>query len=519
MNPQATRVSERIFTGQHFLLRVAYLSHPGRARVSNEDHVALPSLDLPHGNASHGRGHLFLVADGVGGQSAGEVASRIATQSAMSAYYTAPQGRPDRDALIAAFRFAHEQVRSASGQAAQKGMATTLVGLAVCGTTAIVANVGDSRAYVWRDGEMQQVTRDHSLVAELMRQGTISPDLAKTHPHRHVITQSIGGDTEIAPDVYEIPLKGNERLLLCTDGLTDVVDVQTMADILRQPSLSGAARDLVRAALAAGGPDNVTVLLVEPTRVVPVPRKKTVLGHPAAFALFLGLGLALVFAILYVVARLVLSPSPIRASSLTLPGPAICNQGFLDSEPATYLEASVSQVMLWQGDNLRVDIATTSRSAVLLVPKSSVKDAKFEPTQGDLLTAVAALEQVEPIGDGVAGTPLRVYWRALEVDVQRMRPIPTWGTWVLNEQDLKKYPYVHAKTIDSTWRAGGQSVKELNLKPPLLLKGTWALRPVALFDVTRIYEFDEVNRCYRLAWPLDNRTTSEPRLAKVGIWW
>jgi|GEM_PF-3057270 len=381
-------------------------------------------------------------------------------------------------------------------------MATTMVGLAVSGKTAVIANVGDSRAYVWRNGEVKQVTRDHSLVAELIRQGTITQDLAKTHPHRHVITQSIGGDTEITPDIYEIPLEGNERLLLCTDGLTDVVEDQTIARILGQPSLSGAVRDLVRAALAAGGPDNVTVLLIEPTPVIPEPPKKALLDHAAAFPLFLGLGLALVFAILYVVARLVLLPAP-ESPSLPL-GPAICDRRFLRIEPATYLEARVLDVA-WQGDDWRITITTASGPAMLLAAKGSIKDAKFAPAKRDTLTAVGILDHVERIGDGVAGTPLRAYWRALEVDVERVGVITSqWGNWLLDERGLESHPYVKTNIIDPAWRAGNRDVRELGLKPPLLLEGTWqAAKPVALFNVTKIYQFDNAKNCYRLVWASD----------------
>jgi protein phosphatase len=224
------------------------LSDPGLTRTQNEDAML---MEPP----------LYAVADGMGGHRAGEVASRDALAALLE---NAPR-QVDANALARAVRAANRAViASAAKSRTRTGMGTTLTAAMVDGTRVLVAHVGDSRAYLLHDGTLTRITEDHSMVADLVRRGTITEEDARFHPQRSVITRALGSDPEMAADVFEVTASIGDRLLLATDGLTGMLQDDYIAEILTQESdPDAAAAKLVEAANRAGGYDNITVVIVQ----------------------------------------------------------------------------------------------------------------------------------------------------------------------------------------------------------------------------------------------------------------
>ena len=229
------------------------LTHPGKVRKNNED-----SLLVGEGRDET----LFVVADGIGGFEAGEVASSIAVDVLKDV--------EPSDSLEDAIRTANRRILAAArGDERFHGMGTTVVAMRFGGTeaepVAQVSHVGDSRAYLLRGGELKPVTEDHSLVAELVRSGDLTRAQASEHPQKNLITRALGAEEEVDVDTVVLPVEPGDRLLLCSDGLSDMVPEPVMLEILtsRPEDPEGAARALVSAALEAGGADNVTVVLVD----------------------------------------------------------------------------------------------------------------------------------------------------------------------------------------------------------------------------------------------------------------
>jgi PPM family protein phosphatase len=227
----------------------------GRVRDGNEDAYL---VDRAMG--------LVAVADGMGGHRAGEVASATALEALRAAITS---GRPLRESI----EDANEAVFTKSLTDAElRGMGTTLTAATlVTGGILLVGHVGDSRAYLLRDGELRQVTEDHSLVEELVREGRLTADEAAVHPQRSIITRALGVDASVEVDVYPIELAPGDRFLLCSDGLTGMVQFDDIAATLRRESdPERAASHLVDAANHAGGEDNITVVVVAVTDEAPV---------------------------------------------------------------------------------------------------------------------------------------------------------------------------------------------------------------------------------------------------------
>lgn len=202
---------------------------------------------------------LFVVADGMGGHEAGEVASEIAVQTIQEA---AP-AHPDVVELGRAVELANRAIIDAviAGRG-RPGMGTTCTAAMLEESRLVIAQVGDSRAYLMHGGSLSQLTRDHSLMANMIEAGQITPEEARFHPNRSVITRALGNDPDTTPDLYEINVEAGDRLLLCSDGLTSMVEDAEIADILaRQADPQKCAIALVNAAIAAGGADNVTVIV------------------------------------------------------------------------------------------------------------------------------------------------------------------------------------------------------------------------------------------------------------------
>jgi PPM family protein phosphatase len=222
----------------------------GRVREGNEDAYL---VDDAMG--------LVAVADGMGGHRAGEVASATALEALRSAI---THGRPLRESM----EDANEAVFTKSLTDEElRGMGTTLTAATlVTGGTVLVGHVGDSRAYLLHDGELRQVTVDHSLVEELVREGRLTADEAAVHPQRSIITRALGVDASVEVDVYPVELAPGDRLLLCSDGLTGMVQAETIAATLRrEEDPARAAAALIDAANVAGGEDNITAVVVAVT--------------------------------------------------------------------------------------------------------------------------------------------------------------------------------------------------------------------------------------------------------------
>lgn len=249
------------------LIRNAALSDLGRSRRVNEDFYFLdPS------------GEFFLVADGMGGHGNGEIASRVAAQ-AMARYladnsrsvrpWSSPADRVKRNAdrLRLAVRAANLAVLGeVDKNGALAGMGATLVSFLADGDKALIAHVGDSRAYRLRSGELEQLTEDHTWVHEQVSAGLLSEEEARHHPFRSVVTRAVGGAEEVEVDVDVVDLQPGDRLLLCSDGLNAVLsDDEIAAYLLREKALEDLVRQLVDAANNGGGPDNITVVVLDVT--------------------------------------------------------------------------------------------------------------------------------------------------------------------------------------------------------------------------------------------------------------
>lgn len=204
---------------------------------------------------------LFAVADGMGGHAAGEVASEIAiTVLGEKAPHT-----PDAAALGRAVEDANRAViLAANEKRGRAGMGTTMTAAVLQKDRLVIAQVGDSRAYLLHQGRLQQLTRDHSLMADMIEAGRLTPEEARTHPNRSVITRALGSDPRMVPDLYEITVETGDRLLLCSDGLSSMVEDSAIESTLaRTRDPQRCASMLVNEAIAAGGYDNVTVVVVD----------------------------------------------------------------------------------------------------------------------------------------------------------------------------------------------------------------------------------------------------------------
>ncbi len=229
-------------------LRAGVVSHRGLVRQNNEDSYLV-------------RRGLYAVCDGMGGARAGEVASEMACRALLALDPASATPEDLREAIIEADRAMVDRSLEEEGLL---GMGTTLTAALAGEGSLTLAHVGDSRAYLLRDGDLVQLTQDHSWVGEMVRRGELTPAQAAIHPHRSVITRVLGTGGDFEPDIVEVPVETGDRLLLCSDGLTGMVSDQDVAGILQQErDPQAAAQSLIQAALAGGGEDNVTVVVVD----------------------------------------------------------------------------------------------------------------------------------------------------------------------------------------------------------------------------------------------------------------
>lgn len=232
------------------ILRTVAVSDRGKSRENNEDAV-------------HAGPNLVAVADGVGGGPSGEVASDIVIRT-LAALDSDQRPEQPAEALRAAVDAANRRIREAiEADPELAGMGTTLTAMLADGDRLDVVHVGDSRAYQWRDGQLTQVTRDDTYVQGLVDQGVLSPAEARAHPQRALVTQAVHG-AGFNPTFTVVNPREGDRLLLCSDGLSDYVDDEAIARTLgEQPELLACAQQLVQLALAAGAPDNVSVVVAD----------------------------------------------------------------------------------------------------------------------------------------------------------------------------------------------------------------------------------------------------------------
>ena len=234
------------------------MTDAGISREMNQDYFF--ASDTAVGNLPN----LYIVADGMGGHKAGEYASRYTIERIVASV-----ARNTGDEPVAVLRAAIDKanellIMEAREDESKYGMGTTVVAATIIGNKMIVANVGDSRLYVIGNG-IRQITRDHSLVEEMVRMGGMDADQAKEHPDKNIITRAIGASESVEPDFFEVELEKNDLVLLCSDGLTNMVDDKEIGQILLdQTSLESQVITLINTANRNGGRDNITVIIIRP---------------------------------------------------------------------------------------------------------------------------------------------------------------------------------------------------------------------------------------------------------------
>lgn len=240
------------------MLRSYALTDIGRRRQLNQDYIY--ASETPVGNLPN----LFIVADGMGGHKAGDYASDLAVETVVGEAETSFEKSPEK-ILGHAISKANEILRKrANEDFALSGMGTTLVAATCIGRYLEVANVGDSRLYVIRD-EIEQITEDHSLVEEMVRMGGIGREEARNHPDKNIITRAVGAKDDVEVDFFNLELQTGDMVLLCSDGLTNMVDDETICRILKNgKSLRDRVEELVETANVNGGRDNISVIVIEP---------------------------------------------------------------------------------------------------------------------------------------------------------------------------------------------------------------------------------------------------------------
>lgn len=247
----------------------------GLVRERNEDTFLI--ADLASGELSSpcigtdfsvsSRGVLLLVCDGMGGHAAGEIASRVAANAIKESLVSeGPKvTQHPMESLKHAVLDANQAVlEEANTKSEERGMGTTCTAAIVLPSRLVIGQVGDSRAYLFRDGKLNPLTHDQSLVSQLMDQGLLDAEQARRSPYRNVLLQALGGRTSLEPVVTEVAVRARDRVLICSDGLHGTVKDARIAEIVATtPDLTAAAKALIKEALSAGGPDNVTVVVAD----------------------------------------------------------------------------------------------------------------------------------------------------------------------------------------------------------------------------------------------------------------
>lgn len=248
-------------------MQVGYCWDTGQVRKLNEDSILSIAFELKSYQGSITAG-LFAVADGMGGHNAGEIASDLATRTFQTECIAGLLAQPSSSPLTVmenAFIKANNTVVSTAKDKSLQGMGTTLTAALVIGTDMYVAHIGDSRCYIINEREFLQVTRDHSLVQQMVDAGLITQEQARIHPRRNEITRVLGYSLNASPDLIHARLYSGDRVLLCSDGLHGVVNISLIGHKVNTASdLNQACADLISEANLAGGPDNISVIIIKP---------------------------------------------------------------------------------------------------------------------------------------------------------------------------------------------------------------------------------------------------------------
>lgn len=234
------------------------LTDKGRTRNTNQDYVFCEE------NAVGSFPNLFIVADGMGGHNAGDTASRMCVEEVVSQIEQSTKVTPIGTFEQAVAAANKKVFRASLSDKALNGMGTTIVATVVFGDTAYIVNVGDSRLYVYKD-TFRQVTIDHSLVEEMVQSGKLHKEDMRTHPNKNIITRALGTNSEVKADCFEIEVDEGDVLLLCSDGLSNMLEDEKIERIIRsnREDMSEAGRQLVQEANEAGGKDNISVVLIQ----------------------------------------------------------------------------------------------------------------------------------------------------------------------------------------------------------------------------------------------------------------
>lgn len=232
----------------------------GRVRENNEDKFEFYVPDDDVVLAS--RGQVFIVCDGMGGHAAGQIASELSAKTFIDVYLNHP-ATEIREALTEALLAANRYVFLVSKSVpSRRGMGTTFTGMVLLQNMAYVVQVGDSRAYRLRGGELKQITEDHTYMNEMVRMGVLTPEQAAVHPQKHVLTRAVGVDENVVCDVYEFEIQEGDIYFLCSDGILNHVEDDQIGSILGSNGPAAAAWKLVGQALLGGGSDNATALVL-----------------------------------------------------------------------------------------------------------------------------------------------------------------------------------------------------------------------------------------------------------------
>ena len=240
------------------MIKTAYLTDTGRKRELNEDYVY--ASEKPVGNLPN----LFIVADGMGGHNAGDFASDFTVNTIVEEVGASFEKNPSI-IFEKAINVANRKLREiAAEDAGKRGMGTTVVAATCMGKYLQVANVGDSRLYIVND-TIKQITTDHSYVEEMIRRGNLQRENARSNPNKNIITRAVGAKNEVQVDIYVMELKPGDLILMCSDGLSNMLEDEDMRMIIkRQRDIIEMAEQLVKAANDNGGKDNISVILIDP---------------------------------------------------------------------------------------------------------------------------------------------------------------------------------------------------------------------------------------------------------------
>lgn len=258
MRTASETAQKRVATGGTKVLRTCSLTDIGKKRSLNQDYVFTSETEI--GKLPN----LFIVADGMGGANAGDFASKYTVEVITQEIASIKEGELE-EIIQKAVTTANYKLRQKAMELEElSGMGTTVV-VATCQDDLLtIANVGDSRLYIINE-KINQITKDHSLVEEMVRLGGLSPEMARSHPDKNIITRAIGATDDLHIDFFSVKLQKGDMILLCSDGLTNMLEDEEIHEIIKsQASIASRAEQLIQAANSNGGRDNIAVILIEP---------------------------------------------------------------------------------------------------------------------------------------------------------------------------------------------------------------------------------------------------------------